>query len=62
MGADACIDYRKSKEDQIKDILDLTNGKLSRVFDVTAGNHEFGMAVFNEIADSSKHFATTCDW
>ncbi|OCK83204.1 GroES-like protein [Lepidopterella palustris CBS 459.81] len=62
IGASANIDYKKSQEDQISEILSVTGGRLGRIFDSTAANHDFAKAVFKQTPGSSKLFATTCDW
>jgi NADPH:quinone reductase-like Zn-dependent oxidoreductase len=58
------FDYKKSVEDQVKDILSITSGNIRGCFDAVAANDpEVPKAVFKELGSSkAKYFATTNDW
>jgi NADPH:quinone reductase-like Zn-dependent oxidoreductase len=61
IGADATIDYKKAEEEQITELLSLTGGKPTRIFDAVAVNEGFAKAVFKKV-DGEKYFSTTNDW
>jgi hypothetical protein len=57
------IDYKKSQEDQIAELLSLTDGKPTRIFDAVAQGIDFGKAAFKQVsAPGPKYFSTTNDW
>ena len=63
LGADAIIDYRKSEEDQLADLKEVTKGNLLGAYDTTAKTIEFGMKVLKDVSTAPKrYFATTNDW
>lgn len=63
LGADAFIDYKKSEDEQVKDIATITGGKISMVYDTVARSPQLAKRVLTEVSKSSeKHFATTDDW
>jgi NADPH:quinone reductase-like Zn-dependent oxidoreductase len=51
LGAAATIDYKKSQEEQLNELLSKTDGKLYRIFDATAQSHELARAIFSKIRD-----------
>ena len=63
LGATA-FDYKKSIEDQVKDIMSITSGNVYHCFDaVAADDPAVPKALFKELGSSkSKYFATTNDW
>jgi len=61
IGADATIDYKKPEEEQIAELLSVTDGKATRIFDAVAVNESFAKAVFKKV-DGEKYFSTTNDW
>jgi len=61
LGADATIDYKKPEEEQIEELLSITDGQAGRIFDAVACNEGFAMKVFEKI-EGQKWFATTNDW
>jgi hypothetical protein len=63
LGADASVDYKKSEEDQIAELISITEGKPTRIFDAVAQGINFAKAVFAKIPDvNPKYFSTTNDW
>jgi hypothetical protein len=62
IGADATIDYKKSPEDQLKDLMSATEGKFTKVFDAVAFNVDFAKSAFKELTQGPKYFSTTNDW
>jgi hypothetical protein len=62
IGADATIDYKNSEDAQIAELLSVTEGKPSRIFDAVASNEGFAKVVFKQVSASPKYFATTNDW
>lgn len=58
------FDYKKSIDDQVKDILSITSGNIRRCFDaVAADDPVVPKALFKELDSSEpKFFATTNDW
>jgi len=61
-GAAAVFDYKKSVEEQVKDVLAITNGNIHRVFDAAATGDAFTKALFKALAEGPKYFSTTNDW
>jgi NADPH:quinone reductase-like Zn-dependent oxidoreductase len=61
IGADATIDYKKTEEEQITELLSITHGKPSRIFDAVAVNEGLVKALFLKV-EGEKHFSTTNDW
>jgi len=64
IGADATIDYKRSEEEQIEELLSVTGGKAGRIFDAVACNEGFAMKIFEKLekVEGSKWFTTTNDW
>jgi len=77
IGADATIDYKKSEDDQVAELLSITGGKVNRIFDAVATAEGFAKAVFkkieaedkgfvkavlNKVKHENKYFCTTNDW
>jgi NADPH:quinone reductase-like Zn-dependent oxidoreductase len=64
LGATEVIDYKLPQEEQISIITDMTSGKLHRIFDAVASNHEFAATLYKSLPSSSeeKYFSTTNDW
>jgi len=60
-GAAAIFDYKKSVEEQVKDVLAITSGNIHRVFDAAATGDAFAKALFKELVEP-KYFSTTNDW
>jgi len=60
-GAAAVFDYKKPVEEQVKEVLAITNGNIHRVFDAAATGDEFAKALFKELPEP-KYFPTTNDW
>ena len=68
----AVFDYKKSTEEQVKDVMAATGGKFTRVFDAVASNDALAKALFKELSlkekekegkgTGQKYFATTNDW
>ncbi len=58
------FDYKRSVDDQVKDILSITSGKVCRCFDaVAADDPAVAKALFRELGSNKpKYFATTNDW
>ena len=61
IGADATIDYKKTEEEQIAELLSITNGKPNRIFDAVAMNEGLVKALFPKV-EGVKYFSTTNDW
>jgi hypothetical protein len=63
LGADATIDYKKSQDDQIAELLSVTDGKPTRIFDAVAQGIPFTKEAFSKISTvNPKYFSTTNDW
>ena len=56
------FDYKKSPEDQVKDVLRITSGKANRIFDAAATGDSLPRAIFKEVEQGPKYFSTTNDW
>lgn len=58
------FDYKQSLEDQLKTVLEITKGNLSRIFDAVAGDDPvFAKMLYKQLSSSNpKYFATTNDW
>lgn len=57
------FDYKVPVEDQVKQVLDITSGKASKVFDAVASDDPaICKQLFKTIQASDKFFATTNDW
>ncbi|PGG98961.1 hypothetical protein AJ79_08736 [Helicocarpus griseus UAMH5409] len=62
-GAEAVFDYKKPVNEQVKDVLDITKGKVHRVFDAAATGDEFAKELFKKLpAQSPKLFSSTNTW
>jgi len=61
-GADAIIDYKKSLEDQLKDLMTATGSKFHRIFDAAASGDSLAKLAFKELTTDTKYFSTTNDW
>jgi hypothetical protein len=61
VGADATIDYKKSPEDQLADLMKTTGSKFSRIFDAVGLNDSFARLVFKVLKLGFKYFSTTND-
>ena len=63
LGADAVIDYRKSEDDQLRDLKALTGGSFHGVFDSVAKSIGWSLKALRDLSTANnKHFATTDDW
>ena len=64
LGADATLDYRKSEDEQLKDVGSITGGNFSMVYDTVAKSPGLAMRMLKEVSksDKEKQFATTDDW
>jgi hypothetical protein len=62
IGAEATIDYKKSEKDQIAELLSITDGKATRIFDAVAQTIDFAKEVFKQVPTNPKYFSTTNDW
>lgn len=63
LGADAVIDYRKSEEEQLQDLKDITNGNFSGIWDSVASSEQFARKALRDLSTAkAKVFATTDDW
>ncbi|KAI9874431.1 MAG: hypothetical protein M1830_009759 [Pleopsidium flavum] len=61
--ADSTFDYRKSEEQQLRDIKTITDGHFSRVYDTVAKTMGMALKALTELsAGSKKYFVTTDDW
>jgi NADPH:quinone reductase-like Zn-dependent oxidoreductase len=63
----AVFDYKKPLEQQVKDVMAATGGKVTRIFDAVASNDALARALFKELnkegkAQGQKYFSTTNDW
>lgn len=57
------FDYKVPLEQQVKEVLDITSGKASRVFDAVASEDPaICKELFKATSDGDKRFATTNDW
>jgi hypothetical protein len=61
-GADATFDYKKPIDEQVKDVLATTEGKVSGIVDAAATGDAFAKQIFKELPEKGKVFATTNDW
>lgn len=61
IGVNATIDYKKTEEKQITEMLSITGGKPDRVFDAVAMNEELVKALLSKV-EGEKCFSTTNDW
>jgi len=62
-GAKAVFDYKKPVEEQVKNVLSITEGKIHRVFDAVASpDAAFAKALFKELPQGPKLFSSTNDW
>ncbi|PGH07752.1 hypothetical protein AJ80_07957 [Polytolypa hystricis UAMH7299] len=59
---DAVFDYNKPVEEQVKEVLSVTKGNIHRVYDAAATGIEFASALFKELPNGPKLFATTNSW
>lgn len=63
LGADAVIDYRKSEDDQLQDLKNVTGGNFFGVFDTVAKSLEWSLKTLREVSTADKkQFVTTDDW
>ena len=63
LGAGAVIDYRKSEEEQLQDLKDVTKGNFSGVWDSVASSEQFARKALKDVSMAkAKFFATTDDW
>ena len=63
LGAGAVIDYRKSEEEQLQDLKDITQGNFSGVWDTVASSEQFARKALEDVSVAkAKVFATTDDW
>ena len=57
------FDYKQSPEHQIRAVMDITGGDVSRILDaVAADDPVLAKELFKKSKSSSKYFATTNDW
>jgi len=57
------FDYKTSVDQQLEDVLKITSGKYSRIFDaVAADDPVLAKALFKASSAPEKYFATTNDW
>ncbi|KIW00765.1 uncharacterized protein PV09_07746 [Verruconis gallopava] len=61
LGASETLDYKKPETELLKLLYSTTGGKLIRIFDAVASNHDFVKA-FYENVEGEKFFSTTNDW
>lgn len=60
LGADETFDYKKSEEEQLKDIKSITSGRFSKLYDTTARSSKLAGRVLREVSElDDKHFTTT---
>ena len=63
LGADAVIDYRKSEDDQLQDLKNITGGNFFGGFDTVAKSLDWSLKALREVSTAEKkQFATTDDW
>jgi hypothetical protein len=63
LGAAQVVDYKLSQDEQISTITNAASGKLIRVFDAVASNHDFAASFFKTLpGEGEKYFSTTNDW
>lgn len=64
LGADATIDYRKSEDDQLQDLKNITGGNFFGVYDTVAKSEGFATRALKDISTSTqkRYYATTDDW
>lgn len=57
------FDYKNSLEQQVKDVMETTSGKVSRIYDAVAANDPtLAKDLFKATTATEKLFATTNDW
>lgn len=57
------FDYKTSLEQQVKDVVEITSGAITKIFDATAAdNPELAKELFKVTKGNAKLFATTNDW
>ncbi|KIX10628.1 uncharacterized protein Z518_01712 [Rhinocladiella mackenziei CBS 650.93] len=57
------FDYKKPLEEQVKDVMDITSGQVSRVFDAVAADDPIlPKELFKASQSTAKFFSTTNDW
>jgi hypothetical protein len=61
-GADATFDYKNSIEEQVKEVVAVTGGKVLGIVDAAATGDGFARVLFKELPEKGKIFATTNDW
>ncbi|EGE83489.1 hypothetical protein RJZ56_005540 [Blastomyces dermatitidis] len=62
-GATAVFDYKKPIEEQVKDVLNITKGKVHRVFDAAASGDAFAKELFKRLPkEGPKLFCSTNTW
>ena len=65
IGASAVVDYKAPEEEQLKEILSTSGGKLYFIFDTTSQSHILAQQVFGKLSDNPerpRRFTTTNDW
>lgn len=63
LGADETIDYKKSEDEQLKDVSSITGGKFSKIYDTVAKSSELALKMLKELSQlGEKQYATTDDW
>lgn len=63
LGANAVIDYRKSEDDQLQDLKNITGGNFFGVFDTVAKSLDWSLKALREVSTAEKkQFVTTDDW
>jgi hypothetical protein len=61
-GAKLCVDYKKSEDEQIEELISKTEGKLYRVLDATSYGINFASKLLAKIEGGPKYFTSTDDW
>ncbi|KAH0846807.1 hypothetical protein AYO21_07366 [Fonsecaea monophora] len=57
------FDYKKSIEEQVKEVVDATSGEISRIFDAVAADDPVtAKELFKASKSNKRSFATTNDW
>lgn len=60
LGADETFDYKRSQDEQLKDVASITAGRFSKLYDTTARSAQFGGRALREISKlEDKHFTST---
>ncbi|KAK2745061.1 hypothetical protein FQN55_006418 [Onygenales sp. PD_40] len=60
--AEAVFDYSTPVDEQVKNVLEITKGKVHRVFDAAATGDAFAKELFKQLPEGPKLFSSTNSW